>query len=410
MKKVFKLFLCLIGLAFLFLSIWSAVNLWPRKMEPALWTEADLNLPEEKDKNGYHFLMALKDDPEWKEINNLDLPESLEPLYILSFPASESEVAHYWDEARKLAAPLSAFVHEKEKALQKYQTLLDFPQFVNQDPISDSKPKAPWLFFMESHRAGLLFMADRVVSGDVKTADETWLKMFQQDQSAVRSARNFISYFTALKNLKDDLTELAYLRAFPAPLDLQGKIEQALHDFDPEKIEVRRALISEYVFQLNFSDTISQASLKGKERGYQMIFNRALFMRDTNDFFRRLEALTKDPKAITDLTEKNFEQEIQDLDRGHFWWFYNPLGKLLRKLMTISPVHYIREFYEQKEAVTKLKTQLLALTPLFPPPPPETAPAESQSAESRPEGAETKHAPESHPAVPSAENPSPLPP
>lgn len=357
----------LLVIPLLFTGIWLGVNLWPRKMEPPLWTKGDLEIPDKKDKNGYYFLIQMMENP----YILVEFPDELDLMLALEFRETEADQVQFWAEAKELEPTLLTIIQNMMPVVQEYQKLIDFPQFIDQDPISiDSSKRIPWPTFKNLHNIGTLYIIQQMLEGDKDDAYSFWTKRFQIDQSWLLSARGTISHLLALEFIRQDLILLSFMRS-SSPRKNQDQILQTLQNFDPEKISFRRALIYQYLSGLNAADSLADSmaseGFKINHILIRILFNRPIFQREMNDQFRRLERLLTDPQGLTDQTVDQFKREIRDLTKGWFWWFTNPEGKSLKQLVSVD-IYRIQDFYSKKEEVQKIWSQLLE-QPLFPPVP-----------------------------------------
>jgi len=403
MKKLLKILLSLFILALLFFGVFLAVNLWPRAVEPPLWTEADLELPQEKDQNGYYFMLQMQEDPNLESLfsseidNGMEVPGDLEGYTSLGFFENPTDRTLFWMDAKGLQPVFSAFVEKYRPQIEEYEKFISFPQFVDQTPILlDERRKTNWLFYHDLHKLGKMHILNQILKGNNDQAYAFWLKMFEQDVSLLKSARGLLTHMIALSDVKADLSLLDGIRQFPPSAELQTKIRQALQDFDPSSFDMRRAVIMEYLEHQSSADAIQKGARKETALRPRISFNRAVFQREENDYFRRLDRYRKEPAAITEEALKQFEQESNKLNyaaggkygqlfngkHDPFWWFFNPAGKVLRAIVTVNFIGRIQEFHHTLEDIQKMKSQLLAGA-LFSTAP-ETQKSETQSAETQP--------------------------
>lgn len=360
MKKFPKVVLALFVFFVLLAGSWLGVNLWPRPVEPPLWTEADLSVAEaeEKDKNGYYFLVKARQDGD--VLNSWDveeLPETLLFLYELDAVPSMKDPDAFWTEVRRRRPRLTAFLKGHRAAVEGHRAFLEFPQVIDRDPIHLGKPSAPWVALLGLHKVGVLSMADLASGGDATEAYRLWMRQYRQDLSHLSSARGMISHMVAMADVKNDLQFSCKLLGLPASAALRDEMKAAMAEFDPAKVTFRRAMIAEYLHGLSAAESLEEEQKQaGLGLWFRIIFNRAGYRKDTNDYFRRLEVLAADPKSLTEETLRRHRESVEALSRekGLLWWFYNPLGKILRRLVTVDPLHYVKEFEDSKEEIRRM--------------------------------------------------------
>jgi hypothetical protein len=406
-KKLLKILISLFILALLSLVVFLGVNLWPRKMEAPLWTEADLELPQEKDKNGYYFMLQMQDNPLFEHVfdeisDGMEVPGDLEPFTPRGFPENPTDRTLFWMEAKGIQPIFFSFMEKHRPQVGEYEKLLGYPQFVDETPVSlQGTEKPQWLFYMDLHKIGSMHIIDLLLKGNADEAYTFWLKMFEQDISLLKSARGLLTHMIAISNIKGDLSLLDGIRQFSPSVDLQGKIQQALLEFDPGPIDLHRALVTEYLLHLSTANTLSEGKGLNNFQGsvVNILFNRSIYMRDVNNDFRRwAEIFAMNPKNITPEIVKKDQESIPHLSLppshpGFIWWLFHPPAKYMRSILTVNIISYLQEFDDAREKIQKQKAQLLS-GPLFPSIP-ETQKTETQKAESL--SAET-HPAESHPA------------
>ncbi|HEX5036094.1 MAG TPA: hypothetical protein VFX30_02945 [bacterium] len=360
MKKFPKIVLALFVFFVLLAGSWLGVNLWPRPVEPPLWTEADLSVAvtEEKDKNGYYFLVKARQDGDTLDSWDVeDLPETLLFLYELDAVPSMKDADAFWTEVKRRRPRLAAFLKDRRATVEGYRALLEFPQMIDRDPLRLGEQSAPWISLLGLHKVGVLTMADLAAGGDVAEAYRTWIRQYRQDLSHLSAARGMISHLVAMADVKSDLFFSCKLLGLPAPAALKEEMKAAMAEFDPAKVTFRRAMVAEYLHGLAAAESL-EAEQKQAGRGlwFRIIFNRAAYRKDTNDYFRRLEALAADPKSLTEDEIGRHRASVEALtrNRGPLWWFYNPLGKILRRLVTVDPLAYVKEFADSKEEIRRM--------------------------------------------------------
>lgn len=379
---LFLFLLCPLALA----GTWLGINLWPREMEPLLWTEKDLDLPEDKNQNGYYFFLSLRENEKLKKFQIKD------ELYGLLSPEL-SEKEFFLLKLHEFKTPLNQFLQEEQDILQIYQQVLDYPQFVNQDSLDPSGKTMPVITFLDLHKLGLLWIYQNMLENHPEQAVKIWLKMFKLDQASLYSARTLVSHMVSLSNLAKDLKLMAYIQNYLQASERE-EIIHSLTDFDVEKISLRRSLLSEYLYLHNSEYLIKKEAHPNSWFGF--LYNPSLFRRDLNQKFRKLDSLIQNPDQITEEKIKKENEYYQNLRKGWFWWLYNPLGKIFQSLTATDLLKYIKEFYDQKAELQKNKSTLLA----------ELKGLENSPAQSLP--ATPASMPESEPIIKATNNPLPF--
>lgn len=342
---IFLFFICPLVLA----GTWLGINLWPREMEPLLWTEKDLNLPEDKNQNGYYFFLSLKEN---KKLNKFRIKDELYEL--LSSELSEKE--KFLLKLHEFKTPLNQFLQEEQDILQIYQRILDYPQFVNQDTLDPTGKTMPIITFLDLHKLGLLWIYQNMLGNHPEQAVKIWLQMFKLDQASLYSARTLISHMVSLSNLTEDLKLMHYMQNYLQPSERE-KILHSLTDFDMEKISLRRSLLSEYLYLHNSEQLIIKEAHPNS--WFALLYNPSLFRRDLNQKFRALDSLIQNPDQITEEKIKKENEYYQNLRKGWFWWLYNPLGKIFQSLTGLPLLEHIKTFYDEKAELQKSKSNLL---------------------------------------------------
>lgn len=372
MKKFLKTFFVLLAFFILFMAIWVGANLWPREVEPPLWTVKDLAISEQEKpgQNGYSPLVQMREEKYddlrlIRDAKEKAFDEDLNILWELKFSPTSEDVHLFWSKVKERQSKLSDLLQDNQKAIQIIQEFIEYPQLLDKDdPTTIGSLTAPWLDLLDLHPIATLYVVERASQGDLEKAYDIWLKMFQQDLSHLNSARSLISHMVALSKVDQVLSLLSQLRIYPPSITIQEKIQKSLKGFDAETINFRRSVVVEYLLHLAAADRLT--SRKKTDLWLRITFNRALFMRELNDLFHPLEAFIKDSKAITEQRIQEFQKELNDKTyKGLFWWFINPGGKSLLRLLATNP-RYLAESQFEKDKIKKMREELLAF-PQFSP-------------------------------------------
>ncbi len=419
MKKLLKILALIVLLLCLGAGGWVSYHLWPRTVEAPLWTEADLKIPEDPNQNGYYFFFQMKENPNLVQ-ENLRFSEELSFLKLPALIEQNPDPKTFWDEVKAKKPQLESFVQQQTSALGEYEKLLNYPQFIDQDPISIKGKKAHWLMLIDLQDMGRAKVVYLMEGNHPEEAYALWLKMFELDQKLAMSARDLVAHQANVINLRKDLMLLSLLKSYPLSLpnpeslpllpstpkldffseispesipesvpesrpqilspEKQTQILQALQSFHPETLSTHRAVVSDY---LQFQNVVKDFEKEGISRSNYLIklgLNRALYQKEINEYFRRIDQFSEHPEMIHDEDIAQIDQEIEGLQKGPFWRLSNPGGKILRSF-NINQLQSIRMFYRYKASIQKLHEELLT-QPLFPAPveskPTETLPTESQ--------------------------------
>lgn len=360
-KKILGVIILLFIIPVLSMGIWMGVNLWPRKLEPLLWTEADIKISDDKSQNAYYALLVIRENPKFS-MEALERPDSLDDLVSKPFPKIKEDKDKFWSQVRQEQISLDSFILHQQTALEEYNKLLTYPQFIDQNELSLLAKKVSWPTFLDLHKIVLLSLYQEILLGHSDLVTQTWLKIFKMDQSSLESARGIMSHAISMANLSDDLTALAYFQDHLS-LDNRNQMSEALRLFDIEKISYRRPLIAEYLQNIFAEESIRNEALK-ENHGLgllwiKIVMNPALFRQNINRRFRGYEKFLTAPQEITEIQIKQSDQERKSLTHGWFWWFVNPAGKAIESMVSVNLLDMMKEFYEEKVKWIEYKTELL---------------------------------------------------
>lgn len=380
-------------------ATWLGVNLWPRPLEPELYSEAEITLSPATEPLAWD-LLPKTNQPSPKKPGDLAAADEFTAL-IPDSVDSQGDALRFWNEAGKLMPALYAMIDREQVLLQNYKQLMSGLPLIDRDPVGLGEAGARILYLHDLHKIGLSFVGERFMAGDSDDAFSLLLSMIQQDLQWAYSARSLISQLAALQALRSDLS-LALLIRYRAQPPHWEKLEPVLRQIQWQKITPRRSLVFEYRSVLK---TLDKVIPDVKKQGWwvRLTFNPSLVRRDLNHYYRDLEAKAKNPGAIRDADIEKLDREMQSKTRGLFWWFMNPGGKLITSLVAVNPLKSWRSMAELKQDSYELHFKLLGFkdaTPAAqkaPPPPtpqePVDSPAPTPLAEKHPETA-----PESHPS------------
>jgi len=358
-KKILLSVGLLLGLFLLFLAIWITANMWPRPLEPEIWSAADLSLSENPSENAWN-LLPKKGEEEPFPPDFLEIPENLYDLLTNTPGFSEAELSAFWKRAEQAKPSLASFLQSRQKAVEVYKKLLEAPQFVDNSLPDLKTPKADLLYLMDLHKIGRLHLMERALQDDWKSVYDLWREIYRMDLSWVRTARSVLSHRASLSSLEEDIRILACLGARHRPEDW-ASFSNTLAQIPWDLIHFERALIYEYRTTLNSWDQIIPEKSRDQFY-YKVMFNPAMTRKLINDRFRKYNELLKNPAEISEGLDQKMNRE-QRLPYSWFWWFKNPGGKSFGALVFIDLAHEIKEFYGEREALRKM-TALLVAGPL----------------------------------------------
>lgn len=169
-------------------------------------------------------------------------------------------------------------------------------------------------------------------------------------RSWLSTSRKITNQSFAVLAIQNDLILLSYLSA-SAPIADGESVYQDLESFDPDQTILRRSLVGEYVYDVNAAESVIPELLEKRWPGYRLFFNRSLFRKSLNDRFRRLESL---------LNAHDMKTQAEKPKPGPFWWFYNPVGQTLERLLFVDIGSTLQTLMGKMDEIKELRSRLLA--------------------------------------------------
>lgn len=360
LKKVNKYLLWFSFFLMLAVLSYITVNLWPRDLEPKLWSKNELAFKENPKTNGWNALPKRGD----KRKHLLkDAPLIVDDLS--KFWNKDSDI--FWNEVTRASDELSSFINKHQKSLRFCRTFFEYPDFIDSTPVSFEKGGFGMSYLRDLHTLGYADIINKALNDEWAEAYDFWRNIFRQDLSWLKTARSVLSHVAAVKSLNTDIRLLSHMWFRYGP-DPEWKVIETIEALDLSDVSFRKALIYEYHMQLLAFDTAELATVFGtvgkilkpvKTLLIPCSFNRALYRRDLNNLFREYEQILSNPDNIADDFDDELFDDIDESREGLFWWYVNPGGKLLRGIVTVGLAKPIKDFYKEKKEIEKQIHRLL---------------------------------------------------
>ncbi len=335
-----------------FLLIWLFTNLWPHPLEPQIWQTSDLATIDSS-ANGWD---ALQQSFAKSQLNSKTLTHDSADEVLTAVNNLEMSHDEFWEIATTKFSQLKVATDNK---LHSYlNSLTEAIHF--QDNITLKQPYGSEIFLLvDLGKAWRAMILRQALADQWDISYATWTRLAALNQSWLLSSRSALSHQAAIQAVKSDLQLLRRLLTKTTPQQAHS-VRQQLKQFNPEQITYTQALIFEYLYQAQAIDLVlqSQDELKRISSWPQAFFNPSLIRKRLNADFSRLKNYAAVPDRIPENTQLEYENEIADLS-APLWWFYNPGGKILHRLLKTDLLSTMKTFFLIKQDIAHLHKNLL---------------------------------------------------
>lgn len=339
--------------------LWIGFNLWPRKMEPPLFTQEELSLPQKVQNNSWdNIKKKIQKDDFRKALENLiDKPE-IDQFFISLENADEKDF--FKKERPSLQRDLSLFFDANKEVVEAYLQFLDYPIFVDTENFDfKSRQSSQNLFsLIQLSKIGHLYLFQKIQAGHWEEVHQLLLKQMRFLIQWNLTTRSFASSLIALKAFSLQISYLTHLYPY-YPQEKWKEIVVELKSIPWEKINAQRSLQFEYLSLESFLQELAKLqseNLINLDSGNRLFFSPELTQKSLNQYYRYLLQLDKKPELFK--SKKNLEYKVVNTE-SPFWFLVNPTGKMI-----LSPsqtyLFVLRNFHQQKEALLKRTQKLIA--------------------------------------------------
>ncbi len=364
MKKLKWILFAFIILALVSVTTWAGYNLWPRPMEPALWTEADLPpLPDPK-QNGWEILrLSGVFETKW------DLPKELVEILNLSapHPPASSSNKNWLDLSHQRRSEIESLTQQYSKPLDVYLTSLDSPAFAKTESLISAfeerqEPSLNFIDYLNFRKVFRLYLIQLVLQKRWGEFDVLWRKTLQQDLNFAQVSRGLLEQVAALYLLTDHTYFLSQVQKNQT-LPLKEDLKKSLREIPWDNFHFKRALIAEYLFPSKAVESlmsdVSKAGFTLDALFTRVTVNPAWLRRELNARFRKYIEFEKKPVTITE-KETNPENSIEiDYEKKPFWWFEQSGSKMVLMQTQINILLMMQDFYNKKSEMQKYTQDIL---------------------------------------------------
>ncbi len=343
-------------LLMLLLFAWLTTNMWPRDLETALWTKADLGQADTSEQNAWNRL-PRDDSPEPVSIEGL-VPEAAYQLIPPALrPLEKRNPQQYWSAVQQLFTKLPEQDPAWQKAATYLQSILSAKQFIDNESPSLEEAGVKRLYLLDLMRFAWTRILQLAIDGQWDQAYQEWSQLWELSREWILSARSLFSNILAIEVVSGNLTVLRLMLAAEPPPDPEALIFQ-IKSLDIKQLSFERALAYEYLSQTSAIETILGQQKVEVGSLPAAFFNQSLILQELNGHFRQYQEYLQHPEKVPNNTDEIHEEEMADLE-APFWWAYNPGGKILYRLLSVNVLGIMRQYYLKKEELEEQRALVL---------------------------------------------------
>lgn len=392
-KRILLIFSVMIVAAILLFVV---VNFFDESPRPGLYTEKDLRPATLDNSNGYYILWGLAEpldvdvqsDGYTKDIRQLFEPgpnraeyvknfdskkykgkysEISKPIRLLKFPKmfNESWITMMEQQPEELAKAMEA----GSDLLKRYDDMMTAPVFEDFTDPAFSSPIPNLLAWLHTGRLYTAVHTAEALKGNWDASAQALLKQTDFIKKANANSRTLITNLIAKAIMNMSLQGLASIMNHPdCPETVYPIVLAGMPDLKYEEYGSRNAFITECLSSFSIVDGAGNADIIDHFGGFNLgkVLPNTPFLnknRTKNYFFDYYSMLiaadAQEPHLWTKYTLGVEKESLKT--RSPFWWFRNPVGKVIFDIAmpnivaTIAKGYRVRAYYEMVRIMAEFR-------------------------------------------------------